>query len=315
MTKLYLSYSRFDLEIANILSRELIRRGYEVVAPHIEVGEVIIDSITEAIRNADVFLVIISNETLMHSKRVSEEIKILSELTEKLVIPIYGPNVELKEGTFQNVKFSYYLNTTKREDVVKLSDSLHRSISSYIGTKTLKKEREFILKQKRDKTAHDYISETLSGLVNSKKRLNVYAQLWYILGYITLLAGIIIAGWFMNFEMTQVNSLDNVFVLIFYAIKNVIIIILFISSSKYSFNLAKSYMNESLKIAERIHAISFGKFYLQVFDERIEPDDLKEVFRDWNISSSSSFKELDAADFDPKLLDGLTNILNKIKDK
>ncbi|MEP1779195.1 hypothetical protein [Reichenbachiella sp.] len=182
-----------------------------------------------------------------------------------------------------------------------------------MGSRIELEEKEKTLKKRREKTAQDYISDTLTELVSSKKKLNSFAQLWYILGYITLLAGIGIAIWFMNLEMIELDALENWGIMIFYGIKNVIIIVLLISSSKYSFNLAKSYMNESLKIAERIHAINFGKFYLQVFDEDIKPEDLKDVFRDWNISSNSSFLDLDSSDFDPKLFEGLANISKHFK--
>lgn len=73
-------------------------------------------------------------------------------------------------------------------------------------------------------------------------------------------------------------------------------------------------MNESLKIADRQHAISFGKFYLQVVNE-IEPNDLKEIFRDWNISNRSSFYDQNPNDFDPKVLENFISLIKNIKEK
>ena len=72
-------------------------------------------------------------------------------------------------------------------------------------------------------------------------------------------------------------------------------------------------MNESLKNADRIHAISFGKFYLQVFSEDLKPEDLKDVFKDWNTYQETPFVKLDSNEFDPKLLQAFLQFAELIK--
>lgn len=72
-------------------------------------------------------------------------------------------------------------------------------------------------------------------------------------------------------------------------------------------------MNESLKVSDRIHAISFGKFYLQVFEQSLTPEELKDIFRDWNINNQSSFAELKSSEYDPKLLESISNLIDKLK--
>jgi hypothetical protein len=100
----------------------------------------------------------------------------------------------------------------------------------------------------------------------------------------------------------------------FYALKSIFIIILLIAASKYSFTLAKSYMSESLKIADRIHAISFGKFYLQVFNDKINPDEIKEIFRDWNINNQlNNFSNQSSSDYDPKIIERSIELIDKIR--
>jgi len=59
-------------------------------------------------------------------------------------------------------------------------------------------------------------------------------------------------------------------------------------------------MTESLKNADRIHAISFGKFFLQAFGDNVDAKEVKEVFQHWNISNSTSFSGLDADKFDER---------------
>jgi response regulator RpfG family c-di-GMP phosphodiesterase len=73
-------------------------------------------------------------------------------------------------------------------------------------------------------------------------------------------------------------------------------------------------MSESLKIADRIHAISFGKFYLQVFNDRINPEEIKEIFRDWNINNqTNNFSNQSASDYDPKIIERTLELIDKLK--
>jgi hypothetical protein len=85
-------------------------------------------------------------------------------------------------------------------------------------------------------------------------------------------------------------------------VTNVIVIGFLGACSKYAFSLGKAYTSESLKAADRIHAISFGQFYLRAFGEHVNWTELKEVFQHWNIDRSSTFSNLDAAQIDPQIL-------------
>ncbi len=73
-------------------------------------------------------------------------------------------------------------------------------------------------------------------------------------------------------------------------------------------------MNESLKNSDRMHAISFGKFYLQVFGADIKQSDLKEVFKDWNTNQDSAFVRLNSNEFDPKLLQSFLKFSEIVKE-
>ena len=90
------------------------------------------------------------------------------------------------------------------------------------------------------------------------------------------------------------------------------------NNKKYSFTLGKSYINEALKNADRIHAISFGKFYLDAYGSTAKWEDLKEAFQYWNINSESSFSKLDTNQYDPKFIElvvELSKIISSRTDK
>lgn len=60
-------------------------------------------------------------------------------------------------------------------------------------------------------------------------------------------------------------------------------------------------MVESLRNSDRIHAISFGEFYLKAYQEKADWKEIKEAFQHWNIDGGSSFNSQNANDFDPKI--------------
>jgi len=92
------------------------------------------------------------------------------------------------------------------------------------------------------------------------------------------------------------------------ALKSIVVIGLLGACSKYAFTLGKSFMSESLKSADRMHAISFGKFYLKVYGSDATWPELKEVFQHWNIDRSSSFSSQTTAEFDPKIIESMLEL-------
>jgi len=136
------------------------------------------------------------------------------------------------------------------------------------------------------------------------------------MGFLGLVGGVIVAVWLSDSTLKELQKKENWNLTIFVGFKSIDIILLLIASSKYSFTLAKSYMSESLKIADRIHAISFGKFYLQVFNDQINPKEIKEIFRDWNINYQNNyFSSQTTADYDPKLIEKIIELIDKVRNK
>ncbi|WP_217805061.1 hypothetical protein, partial [Salmonella enterica] len=67
--------------------------------------------------------------------------------------------------------------------------------------------------------------------------------------------------WFLA-ERSFVQSPLDTTRLIFDAIKGVTVVALLLGLARYSFLMAKTHQLEALKNADRLHAISFGKFYM-----------------------------------------------------
>ena len=90
---------------------------------------------------------------------------------------------------------------------------------------------------------------------------------------------------------------------------NVVVVGFLGACSRYAFSLGKSYTTEALKASDRIHAIMFGRFYLNAFPDRVTWTELKEVFANWNIDRSSAFAHLDVSQIDPQLISMITQVV------
>ena len=47
-------------------------------------------------------------------------------------------------------------------------------------------------------------------------------------------------------------------------------------------------MEEGIKQADRLHAIHYGKFFLESFQEKLSFEEIKELFKDWNMDNRSN---------------------------
>ena len=204
-------------------------------------------------------------------------------------------------GTITNNEVDFRISKLLRDFVGLLSEM----------SEAQKKKIEAKIESERiEKSAASYVEESINQLEKRERNLKFQALIWHILGFLSLISGISIGLYFLNSNSFDNNSNG---VLVYQVVKSLFIIGLLVACARYTFLLGKSYMNESLKNADRIHAISFGKFYLQVFGTNIKPEDLKEIFKDWNASKDSAFASLNSADFDPKYLEVLTKFVETLK--
>ena len=104
---------------------------------------------------------------------------------------------------------------------------------------------------------------------------------------------------------------DAIGYMIAYGVTCLFIIIILISLSKLLFTLAKSFMVEAIRCSDRIHAISFGKFFLDAYGAEASREEVLKAFSSWNIDNgSTSFRNQSGEDYDPKIAD-IINILKK----
>lgn len=304
MAKIFISTSRDGSEIEALLIRHLMEE-HELIRLDAQPGYEWRDSIKKAISRADVFLVVVT-EKFMHSKYGLEELRFILSYVEnnnkKLFVPIVVGEIEVP---FDIAQFRYIsLDPREPASVQKAVLAINNSIASHAGRIAASSEIESKKKEKIETKATEYVEEAIKELKEREINLLGKAGFWYWMGYGAIGVGVISAGIFAFVGYSRFQETSPAWDLVsFTAIKSIVLVGLLLAMAKYSFSLAKSYMEESLKNADRIHAISFGKFYLQAFGNDAQQGDIKEVFQHWNISGKNSFSAQNADAIEPKILE------------
>jgi hypothetical protein len=158
-----------------------------------------------------------------------------------------------------------------------------------------KEQFEADFQSRMESKAAEYVDTALASLRTSEDRFDRIGSSWARAGLLAVLLGLILA-YSLATEATEkiVSNKDISWSLIlFFGTKGAILLGLVVSIVRLCVRLARNYMQESLKSAERRHAINYGKFYLSVFGAGTDGEKLKDVFAHWNISSTSAFAEKD----------------------
>lgn len=314
MAKIYISYSRQDIEIVDKIKNELIEYGNEIYIDQdiLQPGINWQSALGDALQKSDVFLVVLT-ENSKNSQFVNSEIGaawsyINYSSNEKLFIPIILDNVQIPL-VIQHIQAII----GDRASIDKIIKKIKDSIDLFSGRKIALDEKKEKRKQQIEKTAASYIEDTIEGLKDRENTLSKKASTWNYIGWVSLMSGVIAAMMLFSFNINESNKILIGWAEFSYlSLKSLLIVGLLVASSKYAFTLAKSYMSESLKNADRIHAIAFGKFFLQAFGDTVDTKEVKEVFQHWNINTNSSFSELDSDKFDPKIIEAILNIANVV---
>jgi hypothetical protein len=313
MAKIYISYSRKDEDIARRISSGLMRFGHEISLEldSLSIGRTWEITTVAALQSSEVFIALLTQNSIESQHVIAEfgAARAFSQTTKKLlVLPVVWGEVDLP-----TVMHGVLYLSANDKNIGEVIERINGAIITFIGRLAAEEKKQVEVKERIESNAALYIDEAIKSLGEHEARNRKRGNLWYYLGYATLIAGVI----FGAYSITQfANSNDVQWIRFAYlALKSIIIVGLLIACSKYSFTLGKSYMGEALKSADRIHAISFGKFYLRAFGEKADWVVLKEVFQHWNINNSSSFSDLDPNNFDPKFVEAVIEVAKTIATK
>jgi len=218
-----------------------------------------------------------------------------------------------------------------RQQIAESEKELHLRKNKYtnIENNFLKKEQEFKDKIRKIQEEHqkqvqdkieikvpEFVKSAISVLEKKEKDFADKSQTWNDHGSIALgiaTVSALVALIYGSFEFNSAAK-ENIdwFFFSFLLVKGLIIVSLFGAFAKHAYTVGNAYMHESLKRSDRMHAINFGKLYLEVYGNDVSQNDMKSIFENWNLDSDSAFTKVKVSNFEPKIVEQVTQMIQAV---
>jgi hypothetical protein len=209
------------------------------------------------------------------------------------ILPLsFGASVPMPLATLPSVEIDNLPEMMRNSIVL---ESVQRILNK---TQVRTKERLEVQAKVQEKL-DEYISPVLRDLEKRDRFYRRTAYVCYSFALFALSIGLVYACVKAIQTPPPVTTWEPI---VQHVIASIIVIALLGAVTRLAFLLGKSFMVESLRNGDRIHAISFGQFYLRAFGDKVEWTEVKEAFQHWNIDKGSSFIGQNAADVDPQIL-------------
>jgi len=305
--RVFIAHSHHDAEIADRVAAAIDSLGYEIVRFDSLVG--MGDSISNRIRES---LVHVDALVLLWSGHGAESTNLLHEMGYFVGVGPARPVLTvLLDNTPVPREIAGRMHLDGRDvapdDIgFKIAGALSRIEGEQKHSEEAAEQRKVAV----EKTSETYITESLESLGKRERKYQTWSLCCYALGYATLLAGLSYA---LYRAFQDPPEFADVAQSIYISALTLTVIGFLAAASRFAFVLGKSFMVESLRNHDRIHAIRFGEFYLKAFGQNASWDDLKDAFQHWNLDTGSSFKDQTDDSVDPQILKLLGEVVKKVK--
>lgn len=312
MTNVFLSYSNKDKDLASIFINKLKDFDIKVFVDvlDLKVGDNWSEVLNNGLRNSDAVVILITKNSISSDNVSSELYASLGYMQERgkpRILPIIFDDVPIPDP----LKHILVLRAD-RENLDLMMYKLKESIARITGELIAKADEKKESIDKVEKSAEQYIQESLKELRMREKNYKLISYFCYVVSCASLV-GCIILTLLRGNTLLEFDVNTKVFKYIEFSLLNILIISLIIALARLAFILGKSFMVEALRNADRIHAISFGEFYLKAYGDKADWKEIKEAFQHWNIDNGSSFISQSTKDFDPELIQHLIEFTKVIK--
>ncbi|WP_303905985.1 hypothetical protein [Thiohalomonas denitrificans] len=199
----------------------------------------------------------------------------------------------------------------RQQETEKLRDELQSELARKEKDLNLlfaevEKEKEKYREDSRqaiESKSQKFVDSALSLLEQKESKFHKISRNWSIVGALSIVIGVVFAIYTMIFGADSYYQTGNTGIsyYLYTLFRGLIVVGLFGALARYAFVLSNSFMHESLKSGERLHAIKFGEFYLDAYGADAEWDQLKEAFEHWNISGDSAFSKKATNQLDSEL--------------
>lgn len=293
--KIFISYSHNDKELAHKFYTYLSKRDFDVIWDEntILMGYDFDKKLKHAMYEADIYLPIISEHFEKSSFTRSELSLAIGYNSGRNSPRIFPYIVHGNKIPNDILNMLCFIGTENIEvDLDKIGVDLEKLKGSIFAEKDTNKEIADNLSISLD----EYLKDVFNKLDKNEKRNKTLAYFSYIISSLFLLS-VLPFVFFRTANFTYNDS--ELFQSALYTIQNFAVLAVLAALSRLTFILGKSFMVEAIRNGDRIHAISFGKFYIQAYGNNATRQEIREVLGEWNIDKESSFHTQDAKEIDP----------------
>ncbi|KAA1156772.1 hypothetical protein [Pseudoalteromonas distincta] len=250
-------------------------------------------------------------EQLEREKYFRKELSERDQLIESREKELYARQKEMEKHFSRRFEETEELRESLQKELLQKESELKNLL---VETEREKERYREESRKSIESKSQKFVDSALQLLGKKESKFHDISKNWAILGACSIISAICFAIYTMIssadlFHQTSNSSLSYYLYSLF---RGLIVVSLFGALSRYAFVLSNSFMHESLKSGERLHAIKFGEFYLDAYGADAEWEQLKEAFENWNISGSSAFSRKDMEAKDNGLVDTITESFEKV---
>ncbi|MER9619382.1 toll/interleukin-1 receptor domain-containing protein [Mesorhizobium sp. M0207] len=315
MSKIYVSYTTPDDEFAQGLMMALRAEGHQITVEGTKLTAGINwrAELNEGLKAAEVFIILISRST-MHSQYPMMELgtaRAYAETSGKmLILPIVLGDLALPT-IVQDIQVIF----AREQEPQQLLPQIEQAISAFEGRRAAQEVELKEIQQAVQVNLADFVDDAIKTQQDYEKTHKNSAQNWYMIGYGSLVLGLATTAYLAYSVINTQTASPDYPRAISVSLLNVIAIAILAALARYAYSLGKSYMSESLKSSDRIHAIQFGRFFLRAYGNKATTVEIREVFQHWNIDRTSTFSSLDSSQIDPQIVNMVVQIVAAIRGK
>ena len=315
--KVFISYSHLDKTIAQMFHKTFTANGIDVLWDgNLTVGSKL-SILQNMILDCDVFIVIVSTNS-MQSPYVQSEISLALGYMDTRGKPII-PYIRVENNIPQNLlNYQCFMGTSNIElDAINLTRELEK-IQGRILAEQAESDEFFVANREvieekaaaKERNLAQYTDDVFKRLEKSEKRDRIVAVILYGFSVLFLLVATFAS-------IAKPRAADNADIMqsIASIISSILTLAIVIALSRLSFTLGKAFMTNSIRSGDRLHAISFGKFFIQAYGDEATHDEVRAVFGEWNIDNGTSFHSQTSNDFDPNIMSALEVIKGALTKK
>ena len=315
MSRIYISYSHKDSDYVRRLANAIRVLGHDPFYSEesLTPGQPYQPALSKNLREADGIIFVLS-ATSLESRYVMTEIGAALGYFEERGRPLLLPVVI--DGSALPTQIDHIhaiLAQGKSPEDVALD--IVGAIERLAGREQAREEKKEEVRTRVETNAAIFIEKSLGELRNRESQYRLWAKIWYAAAYLSLAIGLGTAVWRAT---TLPGHFSNWFDLAGFFAIGIVILGMLVAVARFAFMLGKSYMVEALRNSDRIHAISFGEFYLRAFPDQLDWAQVKDAFQHWNIDKGSSFLGQTPQDFDTEVFKtaiAIASVLKESKEK